>query len=81
MIDTNIVTKFLNSLIPISAFQKSGSSKIFEQVNKEGLKIVIKNGVPTCILLSPDEFIEIQKKLDEYEKLKSANDNAAEINI
>lgn len=54
----------LDSIVPISRFNKGGASKIFSEVKKTGSKIVVKNNVPECVLLSPEEY---KKIIEDYE--------------
>ena len=54
----------LESIIPISQFNKGQANKIFSDVKKHGTRIVVKNNIPECILISPQNY---QKMLEEYE--------------
>ena len=54
----------LDSIIPISQFNKGQANKIFSDVKKFGTKIVVKNNVPECILMSPQNY---QRMMEEYE--------------
>ena len=54
----------LDSIIPISQFNKGQANKIFSEVKKFGTKIVVKNNVPECVLLSPQNY---QRMMEEYE--------------
>lgn len=54
----------LDSIIPISQFNKGQANKIFSEVKKFGTKIVVKNNVPECILMSPQNY---QRMMEEYE--------------
>lgn len=54
----------LNSIVPISRFNKGEANKIFSEVKSKGTRIVVKNNVPECVLMSPEEY---QKMYDEYE--------------
>ncbi|MGI5173542.1 type II toxin-antitoxin system Phd/YefM family antitoxin [Treponema sp. HNW] len=73
----------LDSIIPIGRFNKGEAHKIFSEVKKKGLRIVVKNNVPECILISPRDY---QNILDDYENLlllteaqKRETDNAVPI--
>lgn len=46
----------LTATIPISMFNRGLAGKIFEDVKKAGAKVVMKNNVPECVLLSPEEY-------------------------
>ncbi len=54
----------LDSIIPISQFNKGQANKIFSDVKKSGTKIVVKNNIPECILMSPQNY---QRMMEEYE--------------
>lgn len=54
----------LDSIIPISQFNKGQANKIFSDVKKHGTKIVVKNNSPECILMSPQLY---QQMMEEYE--------------
>ena len=54
----------LDSIVPISRFNKGEANKIFSDVKKTGISIVVKNNVPECILMSPQSY---RKMMEEYE--------------
>ena len=54
----------LDSIVPISRFNKGEANKIFSDVKKSGISIVVKNNVPECILMSPQSYREM---MEEYE--------------
>ena len=54
----------LDAIIPISRFNKGEANKIFSEVKSKGTSIVVKNNVPECVLMSPEEY---QNIMDEYE--------------
>ena len=55
-----------NSLVPISRFNKGEAGKIFEEVKETGIKIVLKNNSPTCVLLTPEVYEELLETLENY---------------
>ena len=55
----------LDALIPISRFNKGEANKIFDEVRVSGLKIVVKNNAPACVLLTPERYQEIMDLLDD----------------
>ena len=70
---SSVVTKnFVKSMVPISRFNKGEAGKIFSEVNYEGIKVVLKNNAPACVLLSPDVYEEIQEALENYRLLLEA---------
>lgn len=66
MFDNLSISNMLNSIIPISRFNKGEAGKIFDEVNESGLKIVIKNNKPTCILITPEKYEEMAETIENY---------------
>lgn len=62
----------INAIIPISRFNKGEASKIFEEVLEAGVKIVVKNNKPTCVLVAPDEYQKMLDEMEDYLLLKEA---------
>ena len=46
----------LNNLVSVTMFNQGQASKIFNRLQDEKQIVVLKNNVPTAILLSPDEY-------------------------
>ena len=44
------ILNIMNSMVPISRFNKGEASKIFDEVESSGTKIVVKNNQPACVL-------------------------------
>ena len=55
----------LDSLIPISRFNKGEASKIFDEVRVSGYKVVVKNNAPACVLLTPESYQEMLDIIDD----------------
>jgi PHD/YefM family antitoxin component YafN of YafNO toxin-antitoxin module len=84
MINNVLRGDVLDSLIPISRFNKGEANKIFDSVRVSGYKIVVKNNAPACVLLAPERFKELMDILDDQYLLNLAeertrNDNAPTI--
>jgi len=56
----------MNSLVPISRFNKGEANKIFEEVKESGIKIVLKNNSPACVLLTPETYEQMLETIEEY---------------
>ncbi|MDO9543714.1 MAG: type II toxin-antitoxin system Phd/YefM family antitoxin [Synergistaceae bacterium] len=56
-----------DDIISITEFNKGRAGKIFESVKSGRPKIVFKNNVPECILISPEQY---KNMLDELEDLQ-----------
>lgn len=61
------VRSAIQNSVPISNFNKGMAGKIFAEVRSNGPKVVIKNNMPECVLMSPDEYISM---LDELENMR-----------
>ena len=60
------ITKLMNSLVPITRFNRGEADKIFDEVNENGTKIVLKNNTPACILVKPSHYEEMIEALEDY---------------
>ena len=66
------VSDLVNAIVPISRFNKGEAGKVFKEVNEAGIKIVLKNNVPACVLLSPDVYEELKETLEDCRLLIEA---------
>lgn len=80
MLNNMVTSSMLNSIVPISRFNKGEATKIFDEVNKSGFKIVVKNNKPTCVLITPETYQEMIEVIENYnlyveaeKRMKSAN--------
>jgi len=62
----------MNSIVPITRFNRGEASKIFEEVAATGAKVVLKNNVPACVLLSPEEYTRLIDALEDQALLYEA---------
>lgn len=60
------VRSIINSIIPISRFNKGEASKIFNEVSRNGAKIVVKNNKPACVLITPERYDEMMEIIENY---------------
>lgn len=74
MIGAIAASDFVNASVSISRFNRGQAGKIFKEVNEDGIKIVLKNNRPECILLSPLAFEEIKEALEDYRLLIEAEE-------
>ncbi len=63
----------LQSLIPISQFNKGQAAKIFDRLHSEKELIVLKNNQPSAIILSPEEYTRLTEIEENYFLLLEAN--------
>lgn len=66
MKDTLSINDVMKTLVPITRFNKGEANKIFEEVNKEGVKLVIKNNTPSCVLMNPERYESMVEALEDY---------------
>ncbi|WP_055665524.1 type II toxin-antitoxin system Phd/YefM family antitoxin [Desnuesiella massiliensis] len=67
-----MISDMLNAIVPISRFNKGEANKIFDEVNKNGYKIVVKNNKPTCVLITPERYREMEEIIENYNLLIEA---------
>ena len=65
----NSVAAAVRNTVSISSFNRGQAGKIFEEVKNTGAKVVMKNNVAECVLLSPEQYLAM---VDEMEDLKLA---------
>lgn len=63
----------LQSLVPISQFNKGQAAKIFDRLHSERELIVLKNNQPSAIILSPEEYTRLTEIEEDYYLLLEAN--------
>ena len=63
------VISAIDGIIPISQFNRGLAGKIFSDVKTTGPKVVIKNNMPECVLLSPEDYsLIIEGKENTHDK-------------
>ena len=72
MLNPNFISGAINSLVPISRFNKGEAHKIFEEVRESGFKIVLKNNIPTCVMLTPEAYEQMLETIENYRLLVEA---------
>lgn len=63
----------LQSLVPISQFNKGQAAKIFDRLHSEKELIVLKNNQPSAVILSPEEYSRLTEIEENYILLLEAN--------
>ena len=58
--------ELMRSMVPVSRFNKGEAAKIFDEVERTGIKLAVKNNKPACVLLSPQRY---EAMLEEMEDL------------
>ena len=68
-----LATDFLQSLVPISQFNKGQAAKIFDRLHSEKELIVLKNNQPSAVILSLEEYTRLTEIEEYYFLLLEAN--------
>ena len=68
-----ITADLLQSLVPISQFNKGQAAKIFDRLHSERELIVLKNNQPSAVILSPEEYTRLMQIEEDYFLLLEAN--------
>ena len=67
----------IENTVPITLFNRGQAGKIFEDVKRDGAKVVIKNNVAECVLLSPEEYIKLMDEVNDAKLLAIATERMA----
>lgn len=70
----SIAYETLNSLVSITQFNKGQASRIFDRLNTEKQLIVLKNNIPSAVIISPDEYIRLSEIAEDYYLLLEAQE-------
>ena len=69
----NGTAEFLQSLVPVSQFNRGQAAKIFDRRRTEKEIIVLKNNQPSAVIISPKEYTRLREIEEEYYLLMEAN--------
>jgi hypothetical protein len=58
----------LNNLVSVTMFNQGQASKIFNRLQEEKQIVVLKNNIPTAVLLSPNEYDRLLSLAESEEK-------------
>ena len=70
----------LNSLVPITQFNRGQASRIFDRLHTESQLVVLKNNQPAAVILSPEEYARLSEIEDDYFLLIEATKRLADNN-
>ena len=71
----------LKRLVPISQFNKGQAAQVFDRLHHEPQLVVLKNNVPTAVVLSTDEFSRLIEIEENYNLLMLAQARLANNNL
>jgi len=70
----------LNSLVPITQFNRGQASRIFDRLHTESQLVVLKNNQPAAVILSPEEYARLSEIEEDYYLLIEATKRLADNN-
>lgn len=76
----NSIRGAIENTIPISLFNKGMAGKIFEDVKRCGAKVVMKNNAAECVLLSPEQYVQLLDEVNDARLLALASERMAKSN-
>ena len=62
----------IQGTVPISLFNRGLAGQIFESVKQSGAKVVMKDNLAECVLLSPEEYMRMVDELNDARLLALA---------
>ena len=68
------VVSAITNTIPITQFNRGLAGKIFEDVKRNGAKVVMKNNTAECVLLSPEEYVRLMDEVNDARLLTIATE-------
>lgn len=68
------VSSAIRNTISISLFNRGLAGKIFEEVKRTGAKVVMKNNEAECVLMSPDEYVNLIDEVNDARLLTLATE-------
>ena len=71
-------TKVITDKVPMSAFDRGLAEEVFEEVRKNGPKIVVENDSPVCVLLSPDGHARLIDEIEDARLLALASERMSD---
>ena len=54
--DNVTAAKLIHSFVPISRLNKGEAGKIIDEVKTDGIRVIVKNNVPECVMISVEEY-------------------------
>lgn len=68
------VLSAIKDTVSIALFNRGLAGKVFDEVKRTGAKVVMKNNVAECVLISPDEYTRLMDELNDARLLAIATE-------
>lgn len=49
-------SKMIHAFVPISRFNKGEAGKIIDEVKQDGVRVIVKNNAPECVMITVEEY-------------------------
>lgn len=59
--DAATAAKMMRAFVPISMLNKGGAGRVIEEVKRDGIRVVVKNNAPECVMISVEEYDYVVK--------------------
>ena len=70
----NETVRLMNSLVPMTQFNRGHAAQIFDRLRKERRLVVLKNNQPAAVILSPEEFSRLSELEEDFALLLEAEE-------
>jgi len=57
--DSLTALKLINAMVSVSRFNKGEAGKIIEEVKEDGIRVVVKNNVPECVMITVEKYQQL----------------------
>ncbi len=54
--DNVTAAKLIHAFVPISRLNKGEAGKIIDEVKEDGVRVIVKNNVPECVMITVEEY-------------------------
>ena len=69
---SNVISA-IHDTVPIGQFNRGLAGKVFNEVKRIGPKVVMKNNMPECVLISPEEYTRMIDEINDARLLAIAS--------
>ncbi|MBQ6029593.1 MAG: type II toxin-antitoxin system prevent-host-death family antitoxin [Treponema sp.] len=60
--DAATAAKMMRAFVPISMLNKGGAGRVIEEVKRDGVRVIVKNNAPECVMISVEEYDNFVKE-------------------
>lgn len=67
------LSNVIERTVPVSMFNNGMAEKVFDDVKRNGTKVVMKNNSSECVLMSPEEYMRLNDEYNDFKLLALAH--------